>query len=482
MRLAEFSTRLLYKKSGENQSADFFYTTVDIPMLMESLTVSVTTHSSSFAQIPFALFSPSSELRILKTSEGGSGDYHVSCRISSSSSDRGGLSGVIEKGRWKLILQKRRFSEDITADVIIDGAPLSAEVKDARPKRLEKRIISQHSGWYRGELHVHSDHSTGRDSIGKILEVAEKTGLDYIAITDHFTISHWEEEACFSESSVLIIQSMELSGNRGHANLHGIKSLKNPYVDDDGTLARFFGLDKMPDMEAVADSVHEEGGLFSINHPDSNIASAWRYHEFPMSKADIFEVWCTSEGDFSLRYPAIWDQYLKKGMKLTGVCSSDSHKAENHPLWSLGKVMTYVYAQELSERGIIEGIKSGRVFMARGNAVLDFYAEEDGRTIFMGGGADDISKTVFNVRLSQHPRGNLFIYLSGQVHDIVHFDGGECESYQFTVPLNQIGYDDNQYIRLEYYDELEAPRFWGDTPRTQSALRLMSNPIYFKRK
>ena len=169
-------------------------------------------------------------------------------------------------------------------------------------------------------------------------------------------------------------------------------------------------------------------------------------------------------------------------MKLTGVCSSDSHKAENHPLWSLGKVMTYVYAQELSERGIIEGIKSGRVFMARGNAVLDFYAEEDGRAIFMGGGADDISKTVFNVRLSQHPRGNLFIYLSGQVHDIVHFDGGECESYQFTVPLNQIGYDDNQYIRLEYYDELEAPRFWGDTPRTQSALRLMSNPIYFKRK
>ena len=39
MRLAEFSTRLLYKKSGENQSADFFYTTVDIPMLMESLTM-----------------------------------------------------------------------------------------------------------------------------------------------------------------------------------------------------------------------------------------------------------------------------------------------------------------------------------------------------------------------------------------------------------------------------------------------------------
>ena len=201
MRLAEFSTRLLYKKSGENQSADFFYTTVDIPMLMESLTVSVTTHSSSFAQIPFALFSPSSELRILKTSEGGSGDYHVSCRISSSSSDRGGLSGVIEKGRWKLILQKRRFSEDITADVIIDGAPLSAEVNDAKPKRLEKCIISQHPGWYRGELHVHSNHSTGRDSIGKILEVAEKTGLDYIAITDHFTISHWEEDAFSAEIS-----------------------------------------------------------------------------------------------------------------------------------------------------------------------------------------------------------------------------------------------------------------------------------------
>lgn len=482
MRIAEFNARLLYKKSGENQSADFFYKTVEIPMLMESLTVSVTTHSSSFAQIPFAIFSPSSELRILKTSEGGSGDYHVSCTISASSSDRGGLSGLIEKGEWKLILQKRRFSEDITADVIIDGTPLSGNISDIKPKRLEKRCLSKAPGWYRGELHVHSNHSTGRDSISRILEVAEKTGLDYIAITDHFTISHWEEEASFSDSPVLIIQSMELSGNRGHANLHGIKSLKNPYVDDDGTLAGFFGLEKMPDMEDVADSVHEEGGLFSINHPDSNIASAWRYHEFPMRKADIFEVWCTSESDFSLRYPAIWDQYLKKGIKLTGVCSSDSHKAENHPLWSLGNVMTYVYASELSEAGIIEGIKSGRVFMARGNAALDFYAEEGGRTIYMGETADDISKTAFTVRLSSHPRGNLFIYLSGQVHDIVHFDGGESEAYQFSVPLNHIGDDDNQYIRLEYYDELEAPRFWGDTPRTQSALRLMSNPIYFKRK
>ncbi len=481
MRIAEFSAELLYKQKGEDQSADFFYKAVEIPLCMKSLTVTVTTHSSSYAQIPFALFSPDSEIRILKTSEGGSGDYSASCTIGERASDRGGLSGPIGSGTWRLILQKRRFSEDILADVVIEGDPVAASSEPFVQKTDDKAAPRAGAGWYRGELHVHSDHSTGRDTIPDIIRVAEKAGLDFIAITDHFTISHWEEERALADSPVLIIQSMELSGNRGHANLHGIRTMKNPYVDDDGTLASFFGVDKLPDMSDVADSVHSESGLFCINHPDSNIASAWRYHEFPVRKADLIEVWCTSEGGFSMRYPAIWDQYLMQGIHLTGVCSSDSHKAEDHPFWSLGRIMTHVYADELSEKGIIDGLRRGNAFMAKGDSLLDFHASDSGHTVNMGESVMDLENAVFHVRLMNHPAGNLFIYLTGQLHDIVRFSEDD-EDYAFSVSPGCVGSGECQYIRLEFYDELASPRFWGDTPRSQDALRLMSNPIYFSKE
>lgn len=480
MKVMERKARLLYKKGDADQSEKFYFTSFTLGEDASAITLSITTHCPSYCQIPFSLFSPSGEIRIMKTEEGGKGDYTASCRISAGHSDRGGMSGRIEKGEWKLILHKRRFSEDVDADISISIEEKTSEEESDAPVRFFHGIKNEKKQWYKGELHVHSNHSTGRSSIKEIIDTAAERNLDFIAITDHFTVSHWDEEALYSEASpVLLIQSMELSGDRGHANLHGIKTIKNPYVDDDGTLAAFLGKDRLPDMEAVADSVHEENGLFSINHIDSNIASAWRYHEFPLAKADILEVWCTSEGSYSLRYPAIWDQMLISGYRITGVASSDSHKASGIGIWELGNVVTWVYSENLSEEAILQGIKKGYVFMAKGDARLDFYADCDEAQYCMGDELPLNEGTLFTVELTDVPKGNLIIYLSGQVHDIVHFDDGD-HKYSFSIGRNALR-NENGYIRLEYYDETEPPRFWGDVVRSYDRLRLLSNPIYIRK-
>lgn len=475
--ISRIKAHLLFDGCDENQSKKFHFTKFNVEGKYSSLSVTVTTHSPSFCQIPFSLISPDGVIRMMKTEEGGAGDYTSSCTIGDHISQRGGLSGPINEGEWKLILHKRRFSEDVDVDVLIQcGNEDKSETEQAEFFHGCKNCKA---GWYNGELHVHSNHSTGRDPISEVIKTAEECGLDFLAITDHFTVSHWDEEAKYSSSSpLLLIQSMELSGDRGHANLHGIRSIKNPYVDDDGTLAKFLGFDHLPTMDEVASSVHKENGLFSINHIDSNIASAWRYHEFDKKNADILEVWCTSEGDFSLRYPAIWDSILLSGHHITGVASSDSHKAKGHPLWALGCVRTWIYADNLSERGILDGIKRGRVYMAKGKAKMDFYASLEERKAYMGESVCKKDIVGFNVELEEVPEGNLFVYISGELENVVHFKDG---NHKWSFLIKELPDREENYIRLEYYDAPMPPRYWGDAPRSQDNLRLLSNPIFIRK-
>ncbi len=44
--------------------------------------------------------------------------------------------------------------------------------------------------WYRGDLHSHTVHSDGDWTKRELLSAARKAGLDFIAVTDHNTVSH----------------------------------------------------------------------------------------------------------------------------------------------------------------------------------------------------------------------------------------------------------------------------------------------------
>ena len=42
--------------------------------------------------------------------------------------------------------------------------------------------------WYRGDLHAHSEHSDGANSVDEIVAYTRQVGLEYFALTDHNTI------------------------------------------------------------------------------------------------------------------------------------------------------------------------------------------------------------------------------------------------------------------------------------------------------
>ena len=76
--------------------------------------------------------------------------------------------------------------------------------------------------WYRGDLHAHSEHSDGANTVEEIVEYTRRIGLDYFALTDHNTISHWDELARLNDRAPLLIPGEEITMYGGHANVWGL--------------------------------------------------------------------------------------------------------------------------------------------------------------------------------------------------------------------------------------------------------------------
>ena len=62
------------------------------------------------------------------------------------------------------------------------------------------------AGWYKGDLHLHSNHSDGKVSVAEIVAAAEKAGLDFIAITEHTNknVRQWNDPAYRSRRMTLL--------------------------------------------------------------------------------------------------------------------------------------------------------------------------------------------------------------------------------------------------------------------------------------
>jgi DNA polymerase (family X) len=127
------------------------------------------------------------------------------------------------------------------------------EIEAAAAGRLPRLIERSH---LRGDLHVHSKASDGRNSIREMALAAQAAGLEYIAITDH---SRGLPVAHGLDASRLARQSDEI--DQLDAELSGITVLKGAEVDilDDGRLD--FPDSVLAKLDIVIVSVHSRFDL-----------------------------------------------------------------------------------------------------------------------------------------------------------------------------------------------------------------------------
>src|SRR5919112_6080712 len=79
------------------------------------------------------------------------------------------------------------------------------------------------------DLHAHSRESDGTDAPGDVVRAAAAAGLGVVALTDHDTVSGWQEAADAAlETGVALIPGVEFSSQIGPASVHVLGYLLDP--------------------------------------------------------------------------------------------------------------------------------------------------------------------------------------------------------------------------------------------------------------
>ena len=76
--------------------------------------------------------------------------------------------------------------------------------------------------WLAGDFHSHTVHSDGSLSVGGLAALAVSRGLDFLAVTDHNTVSHHPQLAEISARyGITLLPGQEVTTDTGHANVFG---------------------------------------------------------------------------------------------------------------------------------------------------------------------------------------------------------------------------------------------------------------------
>ncbi|HUS15240.1 MAG TPA: CehA/McbA family metallohydrolase [Chloroflexia bacterium] len=264
--------------------------------------------------------------------------------------------GPLPAGTWHVMLDAAEMPPEGCAYTVIVRLTVGAtagEVPEPVPyPRYAPGVLAREARWYRGNLHAHTYHSDGENSVAEMADEHRRWGLDFGAMTDHNLVN--PELALGAHPDFLWLPGEEVTTQWGHLNVWGLDA--DDWVD--------FRCTDLAGMERIIAAARERGALTSINHPKED-GPDWTFPGFPDS--DCFEVWQAPWFLSNYVTLALWQGLLAEGRRPTAVGGSDLHRVgtPEHPYpYSIGNPTTWVYAEELSIPGILAGLRAGHVFIS----------------------------------------------------------------------------------------------------------------------
>jgi hypothetical protein len=182
-------------------------------------------------------------------------------------------------------------------------------------------------GYYLGNLYTHTIASDGQKDYNQIVEEAVRLGFDFIAITDHNTISSTVSLLCPIDKRILCITGEEITTIEGHVVALGIKKIIQSGLSANETIRL----------------IHEQNGLAIAAHPGIDVGLT----QDLLSILDFDAVECNS----ALRPE---DQLMGCNNTYKKVYNSDAHDLE-----MLSASANNCSLSNLSWQSIKESIKSG---------------------------------------------------------------------------------------------------------------------------
>ncbi len=335
-------------------ASPYVYLPVEVPSGCAGLSVALD-YDPSAGVLDLGCFGPNGF-------RGWSGGARSRYAITPSAATPGYLAGELEPGQWSVVLGLHRVAPvglpwQVTASVgPVPPSPELTSVPSGRPPLPERRrppaqrppgraLPAEHGfTWLAGDLHAHTEHSDGSLTIDELATLAAAQGLDFLAVTDHNTVSHHPLlAAAGARAGLTLLPGQEVTTHRGHANAFG----------DIGWI----------DFRDPADDwvreVAVRGGLLSINHPLASDC-AWRQ---PLSvRPPLAEMWHWTWLDRRWGGPMAW--WLAWDPATIPVGGSDFHRPDQGR--PLGQPTTWVLCQDIdadlrsAADPILAGLAAGR--------------------------------------------------------------------------------------------------------------------------
>ena len=315
-------------------------------------------------------------------------------RLSSTEATPGYLPGAVPPGTVSILIHAHRIADGEACPYRLDvewegnGKSESSRIAELAVSSdlASARTLAAVPAWYRGDLHSHTVHSDGDWTKRELLSAARKAGLDFIAVTDHNTVSHLFDDGALGAGigasdagngpDPLVIAGMELTTFHGHALSLGTRA----WID-------WGAMPGGRSMPQIAAEVTRLGGYFVIAHPHSEgdptcTGCDWRIAEMMPGSSPAVEVWNGPWGGDSHNEDALalWYRWLNEGRRLVATAGSDAHG----PLGLVGSVgRNVVWADALSEQAVLRSIAAGRLYVSSGPH-LDLSAERGARIAGVG--------------------------------------------------------------------------------------------------
>ncbi len=339
------------------------------------------------------------------------GDSHR-VRISPAGATPGYLPGPLPPGEWNVQVDTHmimpgpavQYALDIRitegTDATIDRLPL--------PEDSAQRMPQRGVGWYRGDLHSHTDHSDAEGcTVVELVQAARQQGLNFLFLTDHNTTSGLAGIEALGDEDLLTAGGIELTTFWGHALVLGTREWVDWRVrPGTGEIAR------------LAEEADAREQVFVIAHPQSNgdpgcTGCAWRYGEMMPGNARLVEIWNGPwKGDSNNEAAlALWYDWLNQGWRLVATAGSDTHSLHDY---AAGPGFNVVCADGLSEAALLSALRAGHLYLSAGPQLdLQAVAERGGQ--WMVGDTVPCAAT-FTVVWSACPQGaQLRVIVNGRL-------------------------------------------------------------------
>jgi hypothetical protein len=273
---------------------------------------------------------------------GWSGGARSVVALGEDASTPGYLDRGVPAGEWAVVLGLHRLaSAGVRYEVDVSLGPVSLPVEAAPPMPSPRppRELPSADGlrWLAGDLHAHTVHSDGGLTIAELAALGIEQGLDFLAVTDHNTVSH--HASLGAAEGITLIPGQEVTTADGHANAFG----------DIGWI------DFRQPASSWLDEVSARGGVLSINHP-IGYDCAWRH--ILGEPPPYAEVWHSSWLDRRDGGALAWWQAARRPVPVGG---SDWHRpgSDARP----GSPTTWIAC---ADGDVLGGLAAGRTAISAG--------------------------------------------------------------------------------------------------------------------